>query len=158
MKFVVFKLADEKYAIAVEQVREVVQFKSIISLPRSPEFIEGIIMLRKHGVAVMDLYQRLNLKAHEGVKHYEHILILRLERMIMGVLVDQVVDIIDIKESQIDFNSNIMFQKVREEVVMGIAHVDNDVLILLDFKQILNFDEKMSLEKSSSGKLNHHKE
>jgi purine-binding chemotaxis protein CheW len=54
-QYLTFKLADEVFAIEVSKVREVLDFTTITKIPRTPDFMSGVINLRGNVVPVVDL-------------------------------------------------------------------------------------------------------
>lgn len=60
-QFLTFYLADERYAIDVQKIHEVLEVPRITRVPRMPEFVSGVINLRGNVVPVMDLRQKFGL-------------------------------------------------------------------------------------------------
>ena len=60
-QFLTFSVADEEYGISVLRVREILEYDTITRVPRTPEFIRGVINLRGRVVPVVDLAVRFGL-------------------------------------------------------------------------------------------------
>ena len=55
---VIFRLADEYYALDIQTVQEIVRMQAITSIPGSDFWVEGITNLRGRVVPVVDLRKR----------------------------------------------------------------------------------------------------
>ena len=62
-KFLTFRLADEEYGIEILRVREIIGVMKITSVPRTPEYIRGVINLRGKVIPVMDLRVKFNMSS-----------------------------------------------------------------------------------------------
>jgi purine-binding chemotaxis protein CheW len=54
-QYLTFRLGDEVFATDVAKVREVLDFTTITKIPRTPDFMSGVINLRGNVVPVVDL-------------------------------------------------------------------------------------------------------
>ncbi len=85
-----FLLSGERYAIAMEFVREVALLREITELPGTPPFILGIISLRGSIISIVDLRQILGLPS-KGLTDYNRIIVLQGEKMTFGILADSII-------------------------------------------------------------------
>src|SRR5579864_8601117 len=65
-QYLTFKLGDEVYALDVAKVREVLDFTVVTKIPRTPEFLRGVINLRGNVVPVVDLRLGFGLSKTES--------------------------------------------------------------------------------------------
>lgn len=144
MKYVVFSMADEEFGISVDRVKEILKVPHISPWPESPDFIEGVITLRKHSIAVMDLQKRFNIHA-DKVSRTRHIIVASSNGMIMGLLVNGVREIIDLYPKQIDETNRILNQFLDDSAVTGVAHVGERVILILQVSNILNPEVRSEL-------------
>lgn len=86
MSAVMFQLSRERYAIEARYVREVVSLRSITPLPRTADFVAGIIFLRGDFIPVFDLLSFLGIAA-DGSIAPSHILILGETNAELGISV-----------------------------------------------------------------------
>lgn len=140
MQYVIFKLAGEEFGISVDDIREVIKVPSISYLPGVPDFIEGVITIRKHSVMVMDLYKRLNVVG-SAKKENNFVLIVAIEGMIVGLLVDEVSEILDVSDVEIDSAGMVAHSYLDGNSISGIAHVGDRAIIILNIGQILKSQE-----------------
>ncbi|MBI1883279.1 MAG: chemotaxis protein CheW [Chlamydiae bacterium] len=147
MLTVVFKLASECFGIPVEQVKEVVKLSVTRPLPQAPSFVDGIIALRGHSVAVMDLARRLNIARGDLQGKDRKVLIVRVEQKILGLIVDDVMSVLEVEQKAIDAAARVVNGSWQGKAVAGIAHSGGKEIILLDLKNLLNPEENQALEK-----------
>ncbi len=61
VQLIVFKLAGEEYAIAIDNIKEVVLTPGVAKIPKAPDYIKGVANIRGNIIAIMDLEDRFNL-------------------------------------------------------------------------------------------------
>jgi purine-binding chemotaxis protein CheW len=139
-KYLTFRLGAEEYGVEIQKVREIIGLMEITWVPRTPEYIRGVINLRGKVVPVMDLRQRFDM---ETVKDTEQTCIVVVEitttgkAVMTGVVVDCVSEVLDITENQIEetpsFGTN-----VDMDFITGIAKQKNEVKILIDIEKVVD--------------------
>ena len=133
-----FNLADEEYAINIMNMKEIVQIREFTEVPRSPDFIVGIISLRGVIVPVFDLRKRLGL----DVKEYDRnskIIIARDGNKSWGMIVDAVEQVIRIPESSIEPPPAII-SGINAEFISGIGKYEHKFAIIMNLKNVLDID------------------
>ena len=98
---VVFRLADESYAVAIETVQEIVRMQPVTAIPGGGGGIEGITNLRGSVVPVMDLRRRCGLPPAERDSE-TRIIVVDTERGMAGIVVDAVSEVLRIPGADID--------------------------------------------------------
>ncbi len=146
MKYVSFVLEGEKFAIPIHLTREVLRLGEVSPLPKAPHFIDGVIMLRNHSIVVIDLRKRFNLPALKNAST-QNVLIVSIDKMIVGLIVDQVEDIVEISDKQIDSLGKIIPLPGTEKLIQGIAHLEQKNIFIIDTSHLINSDEKEALRK-----------
>ncbi|OQY10785.1 MAG: hypothetical protein B6I28_00305 [Fusobacteriia bacterium 4572_132] len=145
LQIVVFELEDTYYGVHILQVQEIIKMQEVTKLPNMPVFIEGIINLRDKIIPIMDLRKRFNLKK----KNYNgngKILILKMEKVQFGILVDDISEVEKIPVSIIEEAPKIA-TGVSEEFISGIAKTQKKLLTILDINGILSKSEKEQIVK-----------
>ncbi len=138
-KFVAFSLNDTVYCIDLNYVKEFNAPSNIIPLPCSPDYIKGIITVRGDFITVLNLKKVLNLtntKYSEKTK----VIIINSEILKLGLLVDEIYEILNIPEEQIstrDFNAENTF--ISTEII---DNNNNTVKPILNIEKLLS-DEKL---------------
>ena len=101
IQYIVIKLGDEQYGIDIRYIENIVRMQRITRVPKMPEYIKGVINLRGEVVPVMSLRLKMYLPEDELTKN-SRIIILKLEQGAIGVLVDEVREVVTLGEEQIE--------------------------------------------------------
>ena len=106
IQWVTFHLENEKYGIKVMQVQEVLRMTEIAPVPGAPHYVLGIINLRGNVVTVIDTRRRFGLG---DVDHDDEtrIVIVEANNNVVGILVDSVAEVVDLKSSEIETAPNV---------------------------------------------------
>ncbi|MEI6438263.1 MAG: chemotaxis protein CheW [Candidatus Omnitrophota bacterium] len=139
-QFLVFSLQGEKMAFPIGCVREVLKVQEIKPLVHAPDFIEGVIYVRKSVLVVASLRKRFGLKANDtGSK--ERVIICKVNAMIIGLIVDSVSEVLMIPAAVIQPAPEIFALQDRGRYVSGLARVGESVITLLDLEKIVTREE-----------------
>ncbi|GAB3068773.1 chemotaxis protein CheW [Virgibacillus ainsalahensis] len=138
-KFIVLKLKEQSYGVDVQQVLSIERMQEITKVPRTSEFIKGLIQLRGEMTPIIDLKERLRMEETKRTKD-NRILIVHIDGVQVGLIVDSATEVIDIDTKVIEPAPKII-GGVHESFLNGVAKLEKDLLIILDLEQILNFDE-----------------
>lgn len=132
VKHVTFTLADEHYAVNAASVNEVLRYSEITPVPGAPAFVLGIINLRGDVVTVVDARRVFGLPESE-VTGQSRIVVIELEDYIIGVLVDRVTAVVDLREDHIESSPN-TGNDAANRFIHGVYNEDDEaLLILVDF-------------------------
>ena len=134
-KYLTFHLAGEEYGLEILKVREINGVMDITSVPRTPDFIKGVINLRGKVIPVIDLRLKFGL---DELKHTEEtcIIVVDVGGLEMGVIVDRVSEVLDIPGSQID-DAPSFGATVDTGFIIGMGKTGDKVTILLDISSVL---------------------
>jgi purine-binding chemotaxis protein CheW len=142
-RFLTFSIGKEDYGIEIKFVTEIIGIQSITQVPELPAYIKGIINLRGKIIPVMDV--RLRFKK-EFMEYDERtcIIVVDIEEITIGLIVDKVLEVISIPEEEIvpPPDPSTGFQT---RYIKGLGKVGNQVKLLLDCKKLLNDDEVKNL-------------
>lgn len=108
IQVVEFLLGNERFAIDLFDVKEVVEYTPVTKIPRVPPSIRGIIDLRGEVITIIDLKQRLNITGRESNSaEASRIIVLdsRITRKRTGILVDDVTSVSTFESSRVDNTS-----------------------------------------------------
>lgn len=134
-KFLSFFLGEEEYAIEILKVQEIIGLIPITPVPRMPSYIRGVSNLRGKIVPVMNLRSRFGLPVVEDTDE-TCIIVVQENQQLMGVLVDQVSEVADIKTEQIEEVPSFGIQG-NSEYLAGIGKVKESVKMILDVHKVL---------------------
>ena len=142
-KYLTFVLAEENYGIEILKVREIMGLMDITSVPRTPDFVKGVINLRGKVIPVIDL--RLKFAMSE-VEHTEEtcIIVVSVGSVEIGTVVDKVSEVLDISGEDIE-DSPSFGADVNTEFILGMGKAQGQVTILLDIDQVLSSSELAEL-------------
>lgn len=151
-KYLSFFLSEEEYGIEILKVVEIIGMMNITPVPKTPEFIEGIINLRGKVTPVMDLRLKFGMEAKEHTNETV-IIIVQAVGIEMGIIVDKVSEVLDIPAEQIE-NSPSFGIDVNTDYILGIGKTEGKVKILLDINRVLS--EKDVIEIASAKEEGEH--
>ncbi len=144
MQWVTFRLGDEKYGINVMQVQEVLRITEIAPVPGAPSYVLGIINLRGNVVTVIDTRSRFGLMPKEP-DDSTRIVIIESEGHIIGIQVDSVAEVADLRASEIETAPNVGNEE-SSKYIQGVTSRDNQLLILVDLNKFLSDEEKAEMD------------
>ena len=142
-KYLTFSLADEEYGIGILKIKEIIGMMPITSVPRTPEFVKGVINLRGKVISVIDLRLRFGM---EEIGYSERTCIIVVEvqgdtgQIVIGIVVDSVSEVLNIKGEDIE-DTPTFGAKLNTDYILGMAKMDGGVKILLDIDKVLKTDE-----------------
>ena len=139
MQCVTFRLDDEVYGINVMQVQEVLRVTEIAPVPGAPHYVLGIINLRGNVVTVIDTRERLGLGSHE-MDESTRIVIIEADKQVVGILVDAVAEVVDLRTSEIESAPNVGNDE-SSKYIQGVSSRDGELLILVDLNKLLTDEE-----------------
>ncbi|MFK8068209.1 MAG: chemotaxis protein CheW [Gammaproteobacteria bacterium] len=139
IQWVTFRLDGETYGINVMQVQEVLRMTEVAPVPGAPDYVVGIINLRGNVVTVIDTRKRFGLmpKDHDDATR---IVIIESDNNIVGILVDSVAEVVNLRGSQIETAPNVGNEE-SSKYIQGVFSREEDILILVDLNKFLSDDE-----------------
>lgn len=143
-QLVVFKLADETYGVEISQVHEIIRMQDITKVPRTADFIEGVINLRGNVIPVIDLRKRFLFQEREDTSS-TRIIIIEVENYTVGMIVDSVLEVAIVTTDSIEPPSNIITD-IDSDYLLGVCKMPDKLIILLDLSKVLTSSEKQKLE------------
>lgn len=144
MQWVTFRLGEEKYGINVMQVQEVLRVSEIAPVPGAPSYVLGIINLRGNVVTVIDTRNRFGLMSRDQ-DDATRIVIIETDEHIIGIMVDSVAEVVDLRASDIETAPNVGNDE-SSKYIQGVTSRDNELLILVDLNKFLSDEENEDLD------------
>lgn len=141
-QYLSYKLDDEVFALEISKVREVLEFGGVTKVPRTPDFMRGVINLRGSVVPVIDL--KLKFGAPETVAGVDTCVVIVEVRVdgkpiVLGLLADSVQEVFEQDAAEIEPAPRIGTW-VRTNFIKGMAKREEDFLILLDIDKVFAGD------------------
>jgi purine-binding chemotaxis protein CheW len=142
-QYLTFKLGNEVFGIDVAKVREILDFTTITEIPRTPEFMSGVINLRGNVVPVVDL--RLCFQMSKTVRTRNTCIVvvevlLESESTVIGALADSVEEVIDLEPDQIKPAPKIGTQ-ISTDFIKGMGTRENQFIMILDIDRVFSVEQ-----------------
>lgn len=147
LQVVGFRIGNETFGVRIGAVREIVRVPEITAVPNAPETIEGVINLRGKIIPVMDLRKRFGNASVEPDKR-NRILVVELEKKLLGLIVNSASEVIKIPPSEIEPPGNV-FAEGESNYVTGVGKLNGRLIILLDIEKLLHRPEFKRLEEAA---------
>ena len=150
-KYLTFKLGPEEYGLEILKVQEIIKMMDITKVPRTPEFVRGVINLRGKVIPVVDIRLKFGMAAKETTDKTCVIVVQTAHAggaLTMGTIVDEVSEVLDINGEQIEpapeFGTT-----VNTDFILGMGKVAKKVIMLLDIDKVLSSGELAVLNKAA---------
>ncbi|MGM1045266.1 chemotaxis protein CheW [Paenibacillus sp. N3/727] len=145
LKVIVFKLGSEEYGIEVEKVQTIERLMPITRVPKTYAFVKGVVNLRGVVIPVIDLRGRFGLPEAEHTDQ-TRIIIVAVNEMQVGFIVDSASDVIDLNSDSIDTPPEVV-GGVKAKYLRGVAKIGEErLLVMLNLSEVLNKSEIIQLE------------
>lgn len=142
-QYLTFKLDGEVFALDISKVREVLDFTTITKVPRTPEFMRGVINLRGSVVPVVDVKLKFGMPMTEKTVNTCIIItevIVDGETVILGALADSVQEVMELEPDHIEPAPK-MGTKLNIEFIKGMGKQNDQFIILLDIDKVFSTEE-----------------
>ncbi len=146
IRILVFHLMNEELGLDISCVREVLRPQEIHPLPQAPDFIEGVINLRGHIIAVIDLRKRFHVKDIED-RSKMRIIVCKIKRFVVGLVVNGVSEIIALSQEDIQPTPAVISTQIEAGFISGIARLGERIIVILDLEDFLPKEEMKELSK-----------
>ncbi len=147
-KFLTFLLEQEIYGLPIKKAREIIGMMEITHIPKTQEYIKGVINLRGKIIPIIDLRLKFGMKSKE---YTERTCIIVIEvndtdsQRLVGIAVDSVSEVVNISKSDIEPPPQYDAQ-IEGDFLTGLGKMKDKVIMILDIEKILNRDELIYLK------------
>jgi len=148
-QILVFTLDELAYALPLPTVVRVIHAVEVRRLPKAPEIISGIINVQGQIIPVADIRKRFGLVAHE-IEPDNRLIIADTGKKQIAILVDTVTGIRDLSSRQLTIAKETL---PFAEHIMGVAKVDDGLVLIYDLDRFLSLDEEKELEQALKTKI-----
>lgn len=146
-QYLTFTLEDEVFALDIHKVREVLDFSTVTKVPRTPDFMRGVINLRGMVVPVVDMRRKFGMPATEKTVNTCIIIVelaLAGETVVVGAMADSVKEVIDLEPEQIEPAPRIG-TSLNTDFIRGMGKHNDGFIIILDVDAVFSTDELADL-------------
>lgn len=139
LQLVTFSIGEEEFGVNILKVQEINRTMEITKVPRSPEFVEGVINLRGKVIPIIDLRRRFGLAAKPGDKD-TRIIVIEINSVIVGFVVDAVSEVLRIPASTVEPPPPVV-AGVESDYISGVGQLKDRLLIMLDLDKLLSTED-----------------
>ena len=152
-QYLTFLLGGETFALAILNIKEIIEYGNVTTVPMMPDFVRGVINLRGAVVPVIDLAMRFN-RPPSPITHRTCIVLIEVEadgeQYNVGVTVDTVNEVLEIPATEIE-PPPAFGAKIRSDFIGGMGKIDGKFVIILDAGKVLSVEEMASISDSEGG-------
>ncbi len=150
--FLSFKLGEEVFAVHVNEVLNILEMTKITSIPKAPKYLKGVINLRGLVLPIVDARLKFNMDEQEYTTN-TCIIVMDLdvkgELMHVGFIVDQVLEVLELDDSQVEPAPS-LGTNYKAEFITGMAKIGDGFVMLLNMEKIFSLDELNLLKSENS--------
>lgn len=140
-KYLTFIVGSEIYGIEILKVQEIIGMMNVTKFPKAPYYVRGVINLRGNVIPVIELRKKFEMDITEDTEK-TCIIVIQLEKLREGIIVDEVREVIDISEENIETPPQFGIDEDMN-FVKGVGKVDEKVIILLDIERLISGDREI---------------
>lgn len=153
-KYLMFFLNEEYYGIPILQVNEIIGLMEVTTIPRTPNFMKGVINLRGKIIPIIDLRLKFGMIEKEYDEQTCIIIVeLKFKNSIsfVGLLVDKVAEVVNVYGADIEAPPQ-YGQLSEQQFLIGIGKVKNNVVMLLNIDYVIKYQEIVNFIKTDTTK------
>lgn len=142
IQVVTFRVGSQEFALDILQIERILRYQEPAPLPKAPDFLEGVIPYGGGAVPVVDLRKRFDLEA--PIREETRLMILGLEAQRVGVLVDEVREVMRIDSTTITTPGPVV-SGLAATYIAGIITRPGRTIIILNARKLLSSTERLAL-------------
>jgi purine-binding chemotaxis protein CheW len=142
-QYLTFQLGEEVFGLDVSHVREILEFTAVTKVPKTPDYMRGVINLRGSVVPVLDMRLKFGLTRTEKTVNTCIIVVevsFEDEHRIIGALVDSVQEVFEMEPEQIEPAPKIGAQ-LKTEFIKGMGKKDDHFIIILNIDKVFSSED-----------------
>lgn len=147
--FLSFRIGKEIFATNVKNVLNILEMSKITQVPKSPEYMKGVINLRGIVLPVIDSRIKFGIEETE-ITTNTCIIVLELhnsgESVMIGAIVDAVKEVLEIDESDILPPPSIG-TNFSSDYLQGMAQAEEGFIMILDAEKVFGSSEIVDMQK-----------
>ncbi|MGR3303487.1 MAG: chemotaxis protein CheW, partial [Candidatus Scalindua sp.] len=138
-KFLTFILGSEVYGIEILKVREIIKLMDITAVPRTPDYLKGVINLRGKVIPIVDLRSKFSMPEIEHTQE-TCIIVAEVNQTSIGIIVDSVSEVSNINSGEIEEAPH-LGQDIDTDFILGLGKTKERIVILLDIALVLSSED-----------------
>lgn len=155
VQLLTFLLDNEVYGTDISQIQEVLEYRRVTPVPRTPEFLMGVINLRGRVVPVVDLRYHFDMARSETTVNTCIVIVDVLvdgEKTSMGILADAVKEVVELTMDQITLPPRIG-SHIDTRFISGMGRHDEEFIIILNLPKVFAADEIQNVFGAVAGEV-----
>ena len=148
--FVTFRLGVESFGIALQEVEEIVELPAVTKVPDAPDFVLGVICLRDQVMPLIDLSELLSIQQGDAPRKRDMVILLSLGTVRIGVIVDDIQEILRVPDEQILPPPQTLSESEREHLE-GILLMPGRMVSLINVLKIITGDDQEKIAAMGQG-------
>ena len=155
-QYVSFEIANSKYCVDVDDIKEVVREENITTLPNAPSFVEGLTNLRGVVIPVISIRKKLGIKQavpavedtiQAGHREAKKLMIVNIDGVLVAFAVDSLDKVFPVDVKDIQTSEKVLDSSIDKSLIQGFVKVDESLYLILDIKKMLILMKDISSEK-----------
>lgn len=135
-QFIVFKLDEQFYGTSIDNIQIIERIKPIMRVPKAPACVKGVMNLRGEIIPVINLRDQFLLAPKDDTDK-TRIIIVKVEEAMVGFIVDEVREVLEISADQIETIQNVQ-GKMRTSHILGVGKTEDSIVTLLNLPPIID--------------------
>ena len=150
-QYLTFYLKSQSYGVPIAAVREINQLSDIVQIPKTPNFVMGVMNLRGKVIPVVDLRLKFGM---DKTPHTKETCIIVIETKLgqVGAVVDAVSEVVDLTNEQIG-PAPVLGEEKELSFVKGMGKLNDTVIVLVDVVNALSKEEFTRIQSAQPEKL-----
>lgn len=133
-QYVVFLLGKENYGVEIHSVTTIEKMLPYARVPKTPDYIKGVINLRGEIVPIMDIRTRFGMEISEETEE-TRVIIIKINDISLGIIVDEVDEVLDLNEEAIENVANFT-NDLSMDYILGVGKIDGKIVTLLNIEKL----------------------
>lgn len=142
-KYLTFRIGPEAYGLEILKVREIIGLMAITAVPRTPDYIKGVVNLRGKVIPVIDLRTKFGMELKESTDE-TCVIVVDIGDIEMGIIVDAVSEVLEIGSADVE-DVPTFGSEVNTDFILGMGKVGEKVIILLDISRVLGKEGEVEI-------------
>lgn len=135
-QYLVFKIENEEYGVDIRKIVTIIEKDlPIARVPKTPDYIKGVINLRGEILPIMDLRLRFNLPEVEATEE-TRVIILKIKDISIGLIVDSVAEVVKLNEESTE-NVSEFSSMLSKNYIQGLGKVNGRIITILNLKELI---------------------
>lgn len=152
LKVACLKVGQQYYALDIMCIKEIIRPLPIVAVPKAPDYVDGVINLRKAVIPVVDLRRRFGIESLQEDTKQRRIVICAIDGHIVGLLADEVTEVVSCLPADVR-PTPYYLSGAEAEFFPGVCRKGEQLMMLLDPQKLLAYKKPIDMSKHESAIL-----